>query len=487
MNAVVLERDAGQPEEALLRMNDIFARQRAAFAAERDPSEAVRRDRLDRAIALLSDHRRDWGDAMAADFCGRSQELTLIVDIVGSIDALRFARKNLRRWMAPERRRANFPYNVLGGGAEIQWQPKGVVGNIVPWNFPVAAMFAPLAGILAAGNRALIKFSELAPHTAALCEELLPRAFDASEVASVCGGPELGAAFAGLPFDHLLFTGSTRVGALVMQAAAANLTPVTLELGGKSPVVIGQEADLSLAARRVVWGKLLNAGQACIAPDYVLVPRDRLEDFIQSLQREVARQYPSLGDNPDYTSIISAAHMQRLRAYVEDARDRGARIVEINPRCEDLAARTDTRKLAPTLIVAPPGDSRVMQEEIFGPLLPLLPYERLSDAIGHITARPHPLALYCFGSAAEAEAVLAGTISGGAVVNDTMVHVLQDRLPFGGVGASGMGAYHAEFGFRTFSHARSVFRSPRADALTLLRPPYGAAAKHMLNWMARRR
>jgi coniferyl-aldehyde dehydrogenase len=480
------ELNEAQNAQALRRMRDLFSHQRAAFAAEPYPSESSRRDRLDRAIALLSDHRRAWGDAMNADFCGRSQELTLIVDIVGSIDALRFAKKNLRRWMAHEGRRANFPYNLVGGRAEVRWQPKGVVGNIVPWNFPVAAMFSPLAGILAAGNRALIKFSELVPHTAALAEELLPQAFDPGEVASVYGGPQLGAAFATLPFDHLLFTGSTRVGALIMQAAAPNLTPVTLELGGKSPVVIGRDADLALAARRIVWGKLLNGGQACIAPDYVLVPRDRLEHFAQLLEREVLCQYPSLADNADYTSIISPAHVQRLRSYVDDARERGARVIEINPRGEDLVSRSDTRKFAPTLLIGPRDDSRVMQEEIFGPLLPLLPYEHLGDAIAHIAARPHPLALYCFGSAAEAEAVLAGTTSGGVAINDTMVHVLQDRLPFGGVGASGMGAYHAEFGFRTFSHARAVFRSPRLDPLAPLRPPYGPAARRLLDWMARR-
>src|SRR5262249_45756602 len=241
--------DEAQHTQALQRMNELFARQREAFAADRNPSERVRRDRIDRAIALLSEHRRDWGDAMAADFSGRSQEITLIVDVVSSIEGLRYARKNLRRWMAPERRRANFPYNLVGGRAELHWQPKGVVGNIVPWNFPVGVMFSPLGGILAAGNRTLIKFSELSPNTAAPADKLLPKFFDASEMASAYGGPALGAAFAALPFDHLLFTGSTRVGSLVMQAAAANLTPVTLELGGKSPVVIGRDADLALAAR----------------------------------------------------------------------------------------------------------------------------------------------------------------------------------------------------------------------------------------------
>jgi coniferyl-aldehyde dehydrogenase len=480
------EQDAARQAQSLQRMNELFARQRAAFAHERNPSEAVRRDRLDRAIALLSDHRLAWCDAMAADFSCRSRELSLIVDIVGSIDAMRFAKKNLRRWMRPERRGANFPYNLLGARAELHHQPKGVVGNIVPWNFPVGAMFAPMAGALAAGNRVMIKLSELSPNTAALAERLLAEAFDPAEVCSVDGGPEVGAGFAALPFDHIIFTGSTRVGSLVMQAAAANLTPVTLELGGKSPVIVGRGADLRLAARRIVWGKLLNGGQACIAPDYAFVPAEQLDNFVNALRAEIGRQYPTLRDNPDYTSIIGEPHLRRLQACVDEARGAGVKVLEINPAQEDFA-QGGQRKFVPTLLIDPGDDLRVMREEIFGPLLPIRTYADIAEAIAHVNARPHPLALYVFGEDAETQQVLSSTTSGGAAVNDTMVHVLQDQLPFGGVGASGMGAYHAEFGFRSFSHARAVFRSVRIDPLALLRPPYGVAARRLLDLMARRR
>ncbi len=464
----------------------MFERQRAAFAQDRAPSEAVRRDRLDRAIGLLSDHRNDWAEAMNADFGCRSRELSLIVDVVASIDAMRHAKKHLRRWMRPERHASNFPYNLIGGRSELHFQPKGVVGNIVPWNFPVGAMFAPMAGALAAGNRVMVKLSELTPQTGALAERLLPTMFDPAEVFAVTGDAAVGASFAALPFDHIIFTGSTRVGSLVMQAAAQNLSPVTLELGGKSPTVIGRGANMALAVRRIVWGKLINGGQACIAPDHVFVPEERLEEFIRAVHVEVARQYPTLRDNPDYTAIISRAQLDRLQSCVHEAEVAGVRVVEINPAQEHLGDGS-TRKIPPTLLVNPGAELRVMREEIFGPLLPVCTYQQLEKVVEQINAGPHPLALYAFGSKAETERILAETTSGGAVINDTMVHVLQDSLPFGGIGASGMGAYHGEFGFRTFSHARAVFRSPRIDPLFLLRPPFGKAGREVLEWMAQRR
>ena len=467
-------------------LQTLFERQRAAFAQDRFPSEAVRRDRLDRAITLLSDHRSEWAEAMNADFGCRSRELSLIVDIVASIDAMRHAKKHLRRWMRPERHASNFPYKLIGGRSELHFQPKGVIGNIVPWNFPVGAMFAPMAGALAAGNRMMVKLSELTPHTGALAERLLPSLFDPAEVCAINGDAGIGAAFAALPFDHIIFTGSTRVGSLVMQAAAQNLTPVTLELGGKSPTIIGRGADMALAARRIIWGKLINGGQACIAPDHVFVPEERLEEFIEAARTEVARQYPTLRNNPDYTAIISPAQLHRLQSYLDEARETGVRLVEINPADEDLSGKSH-RKIAPTLLINPGSDLRVMREEIFGPLLPVRSYQQIDEVIAHINERPHPLALYVFGNEAETRQVLARTTSGGAAVNDTMVHVLQDNLPFGGIGSSGMGAYHGEFGFRSVSHARAVFRSPRIDPLFLLRPPFGKAGRAVLEWMAQRR
>jgi coniferyl-aldehyde dehydrogenase len=298
----------------------------------------------------------------------------------------------------------------------------------------------------------------------------------------VCGGPDLGAAFAALPFDHIFFTGSPRVGRLVLQAAAANLTPVTLELGGKSPAIIAEDADLALAAYRIAWAKLLNSGQICVTADYVLVPESRLRAFIAEYKRAVARLYPTLRDNPDYTAMISDHHRRRVLSYVEDARNKGVEIIEINSTQEDFSASTP-RKIAPMLAINPGDDCRLMQEEIFGPLLPVKTYRDLGDALTYINARPRPLGLYFFGGERQADHVLSSTISGGAAINDIAVQVLQESLPFGGSGNSGMGNYHAEFGFRTFSHARGVYRGTRADPLAVLRPPFTKHTRRVLGFL----
>jgi len=331
----------------------------------------------------------------------------------------------------------------------------------------------------------MVKVSELTPCTAALCRVLIEKAFDSTEVACFYGGPDVGAAFAALPFDHIFFTGSPRVGKLVMKAAADNLTPVTLELGGKSPVIVADDADLSQAAYRIAWGKLLNSGQICVTADYALVPEDRLRPFVAQFERAVARLYPTLRDNPDYTAMISAHHRQRVLAYLDDARSKGVEVIEVNPAREDFAAAT-TRKIAPTLVINPGDDCRVMQEEIFGPVLPIKTYRKLDEALSYINARPRPLALYFFGDKKQADHVLASTISGGASINDVAVHVLQDNLPFGGSGNSGMGNYHAEFGFKTFSHARGVYRGIRADPLAVLRPPYTERTRRVLGFLSKR-
>lgn len=457
---------------AVTGLQQMLARQRAEFARQGVPSEAVRRDRIERAIAVLVDRRRDWCDALAADFSSRHDAESLLVDVLIPLENLRHAKKHLRAWMKPERRASNFPLGLLGARSEIRWEPKGVVGNIVPWNIPVLGLFGPLAAMLAAGNRVMVKMSELAPASAALAEGLIGEAFDAAEVAVFGGDAAVGAAFAGLPLDHLMFTGSTRVGRMVMRAAADNLTPVTLELGGKSPALVCPDADLDLAARRIVWGKLVNGGQACIAPDYALVPENLLEVFVEKLRRELLRQFPQPQGRSGPTAIINDAHLARLQDCLRDARERGARL---EPAWSADDEGEGARRMVPTLIIAPGDDCRVMREEIFGPLLPVKPYRTLDDAIAYIGARPHPLALYCFGQAASAERVLSGTRSGGVAVNDVITHGMQENLPFGGVGESGMGAFHAEFGFRTFSHARSVYRSPRLDPLAMLRRPFGPA------------
>lgn len=471
----------------IARMTDVLARQRRAHIEQGPPSAKQRIERLDRMFALLADHRNEICDAMAADYVVRAPEQTMLADVVACADGIRHAKKHLRQWMRPARRAPNFPLGQLGAKAHVQYQPLGVIGNIVPWNFPVNLTFGPLTGMLAAGNRVMIKMSEFVPHTAALVERLIGSTFDEAEVAFFGGGPDVGAAFGALPFDHLFFTGSPRVGRLVMRAASENLTPVTLELGGKSPVMIGRTADLAITARRVAWGKTLNSGQVCLAPDYVLVPEDMRDAFVAAFMAEVTRMYPAMRDNPQYTSMINDMQYRRVRSYLDDARARGVNVIEINPANEDFSAQR-ARKMPLTLLFDPPDDSLVMQNEIFGPLLPVKTYKTIDQALAYVNSRPRPLALYYFGAdRAEAEHVLSRTTSGGACVNEVIVHAMQDDLPFGGCGNSGMGAYHGEQGFRTFSHAKGVFTGTKRDPFFLLRPPYGEGVHRLFRFMLRRR
>ncbi|MFW6093505.1 MAG: coniferyl aldehyde dehydrogenase [Pseudomonadota bacterium] len=458
------------------RMRHLLERQREDYLREGVVSAETRRDRLERAIGLLKTHEARLVEAMDADFGHRSRHQSLFTDIASSVGPLRHAQKHLTRWMRPEKRKVGpFPLNVLGAKARVEYQPLGVVGVISPWNFPVNLTFSPLAGVLAAGNRCMIKPSEYTPATSAVLAEIFPTAFDELEIAVVTGGPQTGADFAGLPFDHLLFTGATSIARHVMRAAAENLVPVTLELGGKSPVVVSESSDLQRTTDSIMTGKMLNAGQICLAPDYVLVPKDRVEDFVTSTERSVARMYPTLLDNPDYTSVINERHFERLTGYVEEAREAGAEVVEINPAGEDFRQQPH-HKIPPTLIVDPPEELAVMHDEIFGPLLPVKSYGRVEEAIDYINAKPRPLGLYYFGSdAVEEQELLSRTTSGGVTVNDVVMHVAQEDLPFGGVGPSGMGAYHGFDGFKTFSHAKAVFQQSRVNVAELagLRPPYG--------------
>ena len=470
-------------------MKDVLNRQKAAHLRDGAPSAALRIDRLNRCIALLVDHRRAIEDAVAADFGARSRTATAFADVAASIGPLKHARDHLARWMRPERR-ANTPriLGFLGARAEVRRQPKGVVGIISPWNFPVNLAFAPLAGVLAAGNRAMIKPSETTPATSALLQEMFAGSFDPEEIAVFTGGPEVGQAFASLAFDHLVFTGATSIARHVMRAAAENLVPLTLELGGKSPVVIGRSADLATAAARIMNGKTLNAGQICLAPDYVLAPADRLDAFVEQARQAVVQMYPTIRDNADVTAIVSDRHLARLEGYVDDARAKGATIVEINPAGEDLRQQPH-RRMAPTLILDPTDDMTVMQEEIFGPLLPVRRYGTVDEAIDYINGHARPLGLYYFGSdAAERDRVLERTTSGGVTVNDVLMHVAQEELPFGGIGPAGMGAYHGRDGFREFSHARSVYHQIKRDIgpLKMLRPPYGKGIARFLAMQIRK-
>ena len=451
--------------------------QRTAFMAELPVTLATRTDRLTRAIALLVDHAEAFANAVSSDFGHRSRELTMMSDIVPSIGALKHARKHLSGWMKSERRQSMFPLSLLGAKSRVDYQPKGVVGIIAPWNFPVGMVMTPLAGILAAGNRTIAKPSEFTPEVTALFEQLVPQYFDPTEFAVVSGGADVGQAFSELPFDHIIFTGATGIGRHVMRAAAANLTPVTLELGGKSPVIVGQSADLKTVAERVTQGKLMNAGQICLAPDYMLIDEGREGRLVDEIVGAASRFYPTILDNPDYTSVVNDRHHARLTAHVEDARAKGADVVVVNPANEDFAS-ANGRKMPLHIIRGVTDDMTVMQEEIFGPLLPIRRAVSTAAAIDFINSRDRPLGLYYFGNdKAEEEQVVTRTISGGVTVNDVIFHVAQEDLPFGGVGPSGMGNYHGFDGFKTFSHAKAVYRQPGIDVSKLagMKPPYGKA------------
>ncbi|WP_373878105.1 coniferyl aldehyde dehydrogenase [Brevundimonas intermedia] len=467
----------------------ILQAMKAKTSSEGLPDASVRIDRLDRCIGLLVDHQDALIDAMAEDFGTRAREASRLTDIAASIGALKHARAHVRRWMRPERVSTTPALlGLFGARARIEAQPKGVVGLIAPWNFPVFLVFGPLAGILAAGNRAMIKPSELTPRTSALLKTLIEAAFAPDEVVVVTGGSDVGQAFAAQAFDHLVFTGGARVGRMVLAAAAKTLTPVTLELGGKCPAIVSSGADLGVAAARIMNGKTLNAGQICLAPDYALVPADRVDAFADAASQAVAAMFPKLTDSPDYASIIDARSFSRLAAYVEDARAKGARILELRPEGQP-PARPETRQFPPTLILDATPEMAVMQEEIFGPILPVVAYDQIENAVAHVNARDAPLAVYWFGSdRRERDFVLSHTRSGGVTINDVIFHVAQEGLPFGGVGPSGFGAYQGRDGFLEFSHRRSIFEQVPVELGPLrdLRPPFGPAIRKYLAGRIRR-
>jgi coniferyl-aldehyde dehydrogenase len=453
---------------------DILALQREAFLRAGAPSLHERKEDIKRLRDAVRAEADRIADVISADFGNRSRHESVLADVWPVVASARETLKSLANWMKPKS--VGVGLELLPGRARILYQPVGVVGVISPWNYPFQLAIMPIIAALAAGNRIMLKPSELTPRTSEFLADFLGQLFPEEKVATVLGGPEVGAAFSSMPFDHLFYTGSTEIGRRVMRAAAENLTPVTLELGGKSPCIIGSDAILPKAADSIASGKLLNAGQTCIAPDYILVPEALREDLIAALQNSVKALYPTLRANPDYTSIINARHYSRIAKYVEEARQKGARVIEINPAGEALEPQE--RKIAPTLLIDPADDLEVMREEIFGPVLPIKSYRTLDDAIAYINARPRPLALYYFG-AADRDRVLARTTSGGASINETLMHVVVENLPFGGVGASGIGAYHGEYGFQTFSHRKGVFLQSRYNAAHLIRPPFGRVADLM--------
>jgi coniferyl-aldehyde dehydrogenase len=461
----------------------LLARQRAAFLREGPPSLTQRRANLKKIRAAMLARRGDLEAALDADFGHRSRHETGIMEILPLTWGIDYLHKNLRRFMRPERRHVALPMRL--GRASVEYQPLGVVGIVAPWNYPFSLAVMALATALAAGNRVMIKPSEFTPATSNVLATVISETFSEDEVAVVTGDASTGAAFAALPFDHLLFTGSTAVGRAVMRAASDHLVPVTLELGGKSPVLVDGGQPLDRVAADIAYGKLANAGQTCIAPDYVLLPESDVDAFVNEFGKAVAALYPKGPASEDYTSIVNVRHYDRLRGLLNEAQAKGARVVETGPSPEQANRRAHT--IPPTLVLNVRDDMRIMQEEIFGPLLPIVSYRDLDEAIAFVNARPRPLAVYYFGSSAtNRRQVLTRTTSGGVTINGTLLHYVQDDLPFGGVGASGFGAYHGIEGFRAFSHEKAVFDVGRWNGGALLRPPFGRLTNLILSFMLRR-
>lgn len=455
-------------------MKRLLEKQKAACIRDGLPSAETRIERLDKSIELLCNHGDALCEAMSTDFGHRSKDQSSFSDISSSIDTLKYAKKHVRSWMRPEKRALQFPLSLFGARAAVHYQPKGVVGVISPWNFPVNLTFAPLAGILAAGNRAMIKPSEFTEQTSALMAELFAKYYEEEEISVITGGADVGAEFSSLPFDHMVFTGATSIAHHVMRAAAENLVPLTLELGGKSPVIIGESADLQTAALRIMSGKTLNAGQICLAPDYAFLPEGSESGFVEAAKSAISAMFPDgLRDNDDYTSVVSQRHLDRLNSYLENAREKGAEVIALNPGGEDFTQQSHY-KIPPHIVLNATDDMLVMQDEIFGPILPIKTYNNVPDTVAYINQRPRPLGLYYFGSdTSERDYILHNTTSGGVTINDVFFHVAQEDLPFGGVGPSGMGAYHGKEGFDEFSHKKAVYTQARTDLFAIIRPPYG--------------
>lgn len=460
-----------------------FAAQRRAYLNEPYASLETRLARLDRLLAITEDNEAAIIAAINADFSGRSAHETQMAELFVVRAGIRHAKARLKGWMRT--RRVPTALYSKPGYNRLMPQPLGIAGIISPWNYPFQLAVAPAISALAAGNRVMVKPSELTPEFSQLFARLVAETFDPVEMTVVTGDAETGKAFSALPFDHLLFTGSTAVGRQVAQKAAANLTPVTLELGGKSPTILDPSCDLDVAIKRIAFAKLLNAGQTCIAPDYLMVPKGMSDVVAEKFGAAVTKMYPTLINNPDYTAIISQRHHARLSSLVREAAETGARVVEINPRNERFEAG-ETRKFPPTLVIGPSLQTQLMREEIFGPVLPVLEYDGIDQAIAQIRGGDHPLALYWFGKdAAIQERILRETLSGGVTINDCLWHFVQEDQPGGGVGASGMGAYHGEWGFNTFSKLKPVFHQARFNGNFMLRPPYGAAFERLLKLLKR--
>ena len=465
--------------EVINEMHRVLELQKSLNIKEGAPDLELRKDRLDRVIAMVGKYDKHIVKAVNEDFGNRDPVMSAVTEVASVIGPMEHAKKNLRKWMKTEKRKAAIAplgsaLSLLGAKAEVRYQPKGVVGAISPWNFPMNLALAPLAGILSAGNRVMHKPSELTPSTSDLLKQMIEEYFDEAEMAVFVGDAEVGAAFSGLAFDHMIFTGGTSIAKHVMKAASENLVPLTLELGGKSPVVVGKNAKIKDTAQRVMQGKTMNAGQICLAPDYALVPEEKVEEFVKASVEVTSEMYPEMKDNDDFTSIINQRHFDRIQGYIEDAKEKGAEVVEINPSNEDFTQQPH-HKIPPTIVLNPSDDMKIMQEEIFGPVLPVKTYKDVSEPVNYINSKDRPLGLYYFGEDnVEKEFVLENTTSGGVTVNDVISHIQMEDLPFGGVGPSGMGSYHGYDGFKEFSHAKAVYKQSKLNLMKLagLVPPY---------------
>lgn len=461
------------------QLNDQLARLKAAHAANPMPTSSDRIDRLKRLEAALLTYEDRLVSAISQDFSYRAPGESRNFDVTGTIAAIRNTRRHVRKWSKP--RRVSTALYLKPARGFIQPQPKGVIGIVSPWNFPIFLSIIPIAEAFGAGNRVMLKPSELAPRTAEILTEMLTRTFRPDEIQVVNGDASVGAAFVGLKFDHLVYTGSTNVGRKVAEAAARNLVPVTLELGGKCPLVVGEHADMKRAVERLVYSKYLSAGQICIAPDYVLVPRKKRDDLVAAVKAKIAEFYGDYAVCPAYSAIINDSHLNRIEKLIQSARDGGAEVIQAPSK-----SVTNARKIPPTIVIEPPLDTALMKEEIFGPVMPILTYETREEAQRIIAHNPDPLALYVFSSSSEETGYwIRQSKSGGVCVNETLFHVITDTLPFGGVGASGQGVYHGKAGFDEFSHLKSVFVQPKLNGMFLFNPPHGKF-KHMVGRMFRK-
>jgi len=466
--------------ETLQEMESVLKLQKKLHIEEGPASIELRKDRLNRCISMLKEYSDEIIEALQKDFGNRDPKASFFTEIVSTIGVLEHAIKNIDKWTKDEKRPSNVnqPFFIrlmmgfLGSKSYIKYQPLGTIGVISPWNFPVNLVLSPLAGIFAAGNRTMIKPSELTPATSEVTKKMFEAYFDKSEAAVFTGDAEVGAAFSALPFDHLLFTGGTQIGKKVMKAASENLVPVTLELGGKSPVIVDEEANLSEVAKKVMRGKTMNAGQICLAPDYLMLPKGKGKEFADASSNAIGEMFKDLKYNDDYTSVINERHYDRINELVSDAKEKGAEVVQINPADEDFEQQ-ELHKIPPTIVLNPTEDMKIMQEEIFGPVLPVKEYDDFEETVNYVNSKDRPLGLYLFSKDKNKEKkVLDNTTSGGVTLNDVIWHIGQEELPFGGVGPSGTGSYHGYDGFKEFSHAKAVYKQFSADLMAQMMPPY---------------